>query len=255
MIRINRITTIVLLLVLSPAIFAQGNTSPLYSMFSELELNRVPTGYLLDVAVERADLHKYNGTLTSDNFSDVAVLRNVLATVNSSSVNASGYTYDADSVTDSLADSTAVRLGAAVFSYNYIASDALTNNRIVYSGGRLCDKYIGGARRDLLDSPDKNKERYRYPSGGSLSCIHDGNDKFVADYFYERINNICHCCRKYLAVVFAFGARADGAVNNAGRIRASAHQVRRQSCSVGHVGCNALLPNQSQGHLNTSRGV
>ena len=57
---------------------AQGATGPLASMFSELELNRVQTGYLLDIAVERADLHKYNGILGSDNYSDAAVFRNVL---------------------------------------------------------------------------------------------------------------------------------------------------------------------------------
>ena len=33
-------------------------------MFSEMNLGRVPTGYLLDYAIETAALHNYEGTLT-----------------------------------------------------------------------------------------------------------------------------------------------------------------------------------------------
>lgn len=117
--------------------FAQTPNPFLSPVFSELQLDSVSTGYLLDTALEYADLHKYNGALTSNNYSDLAVFRNILATINSSRVNSRGAAIDANAFVNSLADTSTVNLGIAVFKYNYIASNALSSGLLNYQDGKL----------------------------------------------------------------------------------------------------------------------
>lgn len=66
----------------------------LYSVFEELELDRVPTGYLLDRAMELVDFSSYNGqSLNTDNLADFETLINAFRTMNSASVNNRGQLY------------------------------------------------------------------------------------------------------------------------------------------------------------------
>ena len=92
--------------------------SYLSTMFEDMELNRVPTGYLLDRAFEVADLSLFNGQTLSDvNLADIGTFRNSLLTINSSVVNSNGQSHNVDSLLNVMADSTAVVLGAAIFKY------------------------------------------------------------------------------------------------------------------------------------------
>ena len=59
----------------------------LSSMFQNMELQRVPTGYLLDRAVEAVDIRRFDGTNTNDNYSDPTVFQAFLQTMNSAVVN------------------------------------------------------------------------------------------------------------------------------------------------------------------------
>ena len=124
-----------------------GIGSALESMFENMALSssRVPTGYLLDRAVEFTDISLYNGaSLTADNYSDITIYRNAVFAMNSARVNSAAVAYDADLVTDSLADTSAVNLGIALFNYNYIVSNALTDNLISYQNGKVYDVISGG---------------------------------------------------------------------------------------------------------------
>ena len=142
---------LLIILPLRPAALAQSVQSDigsaLESMFENMDLSssRVPTGYLLDRAVEFTDISLYNGaSLTSDNYSDITIYRNAVFAMNSARVNSAAAAYDADLVTDSLADTSAVNLGIALFNYNYIVSNALTDNLISYLNGKVYDVISGG---------------------------------------------------------------------------------------------------------------
>ena len=117
----------------------------LSTMFEDMELNRVPTGYLLDRAFEVADLSLFNGqTLSDANLADIGIFRNSLLTINSSVVNSNGQSHNVDSLLNVMADSTAVVLGAAIFKYNYIVANALTDNLITYQNNKVHDVYSSG---------------------------------------------------------------------------------------------------------------
>lgn len=127
--------------------------SYLSTMFEDMELNRVPTGYLLDRAFEVADLSLFNGQTLSDvNLADIGTFRNSLLTINSSVVNSNGRSHNVDSLLNVMADSTAVVLGAAVFKYNYIVANALTDNLISYQNNKVYDVYSSGVWRNPYDS-------------------------------------------------------------------------------------------------------
>lgn len=127
--------------------------SYLSAMFEEMELNRVPSGYLLDRAFEVADLSLYDGQSLSDgNLADIGVFRNCLLTINSSIVNSNGHSHNVDSLLNVMADSTSVVLGAAVFKYNYIVANALTDNLISYQNNKVYDVYSAGSWRNPYDS-------------------------------------------------------------------------------------------------------
>lgn len=118
------------------------------SMFQYLELDSVSTGFLLDRAVEAVDISRFNGTLTNDNYVDLMSFRNTLITLNSAVVNSVASEIDGNYITNSLVEPGVVNLGAAAYKYNYIASNALSNNLISYQNDRLYDVYVNGLWRN-----------------------------------------------------------------------------------------------------------
>ena len=141
----NKIKYILCILAIffSCGLFAQGS-SPVLSIIEPLAKDSVSTGYLLDAAVDMVNLHRFNGSLTSDNYTDVGVFRNALFTLNSAKVNTRAASLDADSLTDALADTSVVNLGIALFKYNYIVSNAVTSGLLNYQGGKVYDVYSNG---------------------------------------------------------------------------------------------------------------
>ena len=114
---------------------------------------RVPTGYLLDRAFEVADLRSFSGdSLSVYNYADVGVFRNCLLTINSSRVNTNGAEIDGNAAVNAMQDSTAVLLSAAVFQYNYIVANAVTDNLITLIGGKLYDKRKNGVLQNPFSS-------------------------------------------------------------------------------------------------------
>ena len=120
----------------------------LASMFQPLDLDSVKTGFLLDRAVEAIDIRKFNGTLTNDNYVDLMSFRNTLITLNSAIVNSTATSFDGNAITNSLHEQGVVNLGVAAFKYNYIASNALTNNLISYQNGVVDDVFVNGIWQD-----------------------------------------------------------------------------------------------------------
>ena len=171
---------------ISPTYAQSSPSNPVSSVFEYLETNRVPTGYLLDAAVELADLHKFNGTLSNDNYSDIALFRNALATINSAKVNSTAASLNADNLTDALADTSAIQLGAAVFKYNFIVSNALSSGLINYQNGKVYDVYSNGIWQNPYD------EAYTFVFTPS-QFYHSGQSvhfRFDASHLYGNVNPI-----------------------------------------------------------------
>lgn len=148
-------TTIIFFLVssiTSASLFAQkprddeGVRADLDAMFSGLDMSRVPTGYLRDYAFEHVDFDYYDGTaLTDTNYVDPKALEEILNSVNSAAVD-NAHLIDVDSYMTAFSSHTSgqVYCAAALYKYNYIVADALTNNKISYEDDVVSDKYING---------------------------------------------------------------------------------------------------------------
>ena len=124
--------------------------SALDEMFEDLDKSRVPTGYLLDYAVDLVELSDYDGAeLTDSNYVDRALLADILRSVRSASVNASSSVVIpslATDMSDPLVASNSTDMSVAAFKYNYIVANALTDGLIEYdeASGKASDSWKGG---------------------------------------------------------------------------------------------------------------
>lgn len=136
----------------------------------DLEGDNVPTGYLSDRAVDLVGLHKYDGqSLCDSNYVSPVIFRDLLRTINYSRVKSSVTQYNPDDTFTTLTSSSSgvIKLAAAVFQYNTIASDAITNNKINYNQttGVVSDKYIN----NIWQNPYTQKRVCMF-TVGSHSC-------------------------------------------------------------------------------------
>ena len=124
--------------------------SALDEMFEDLDKSRVPTGYLLDYAVDLVELSDYDGTeLTDSNYVDRALLADILRSVRSASVTASSSVVIpswATDMSDPLVAWSSTDVSVAAFKYNYIVANALTDGLIEYdeASGKASDSWKGG---------------------------------------------------------------------------------------------------------------
>lgn len=116
----------------------------LSSMFQYLDMSKVSTGYLKDRAIETIDFFAFNGLSPNSSDADLEDLYNSLLTANSAKVNNVASEYNVNSVMSAFSDTTAIVLGATLFKYNYIVSNAVTDSLIVFNGGKLYDCYRQG---------------------------------------------------------------------------------------------------------------
>lgn len=146
----NKIAILIIsLLTLSNTLFAQSNQGyetlkiELDTMFSKMELNRVPTHLLLDKAIEYANIRNYNGericdsTLVNKNtFIDIIKTINSCSTTNSPLINEdtllSGFNNNSNGN---------IQIITTLFRYNYIKNNALDENLISYDGKYVHDQY------------------------------------------------------------------------------------------------------------------
>ena len=153
--------------------FAQQTTldsikSQLDAMFAGLDKTKVPTGFLWDAAVNLIEGEYYNGSaLTDSNFVSLPIMGDMLQSINSASVGADTICVQAAlSRIERNSSSQNVMLGILFQPYNYIVTNALTDNLINYSNGVVSDSYVNGI--------------WQNPYGGSvLFGFAPGNDGVV----------------------------------------------------------------------------
>lgn len=109
-------------------------------MFSEIEKNRISTGYLMDYAIDLIDFEDYDGThLTDTNYVDAEIFELILRGLNSASVRSTSY-IDVPSFIQNFSTplvSNTVNIGIALFKYQRIKGNALNDNMIDYSLGKV----------------------------------------------------------------------------------------------------------------------
>ena len=120
------------------------------NMFANLDKSRVPTGYLLDYAVDLIDFTEYDGTeLTDNNYANYYVLEDILRSIRSASVEEGDANIIPSAATKELHPLIAgksVDVSIVAFKYNYIKSNALTDGLIEYnqSNGEVSDAWKDG---------------------------------------------------------------------------------------------------------------
>lgn len=132
-------TVVCMLLLLSESLQAQINlsfdelTAVVRAPYSALDSTKVSTGYLVDKTVDLVKLPLFDGeSLCDSNYVDIALFRDLFRTMNHAKSNDSACLYDADSIYSVLTSSPNVKLCAALFQYNRIRADAITNDLIIY---------------------------------------------------------------------------------------------------------------------------
>lgn len=129
------------------------NIAPEYSvvredldnMFENIDKTKIPTGFLLDYAVDLVEFPDYDGTeLSESNFVDISTYRDILLSIYSSAVNEKPFG-NVDMMLKAFQfHNSNIEISMAAFSYNYIKENALTDNLIQYneSNEQVFDVYI-----------------------------------------------------------------------------------------------------------------
>lgn len=116
-------------------------------MFMNLDKSKVPTGLLLDYAIDIVDFDKYDGReLTDSNYVSLSILENILRSVNSASVTSTLPVANIETLTDNPLVSSNVNIFLALFKYNYIKANVIEDGLLTYdeSTEQVSDRYIDG---------------------------------------------------------------------------------------------------------------
>ena len=122
--------------------------SEIDTLFSKLDKGRIPTGLLLDNAIEYVDIRKYNGrAMTKGTIVSNAIFADILKTINSCSVS-SPRIRNIDQYVSNVSNATSpngsIGIVATLFKYNYIQENAVENNLISFDGRYVQDVYVDG---------------------------------------------------------------------------------------------------------------
>ena len=124
--------------------------SSLDKMFQHLDKAKVPTGLLLDYAMDLVDFDKYSGKYLSDsNYVSISDFQDMLRSIRSASVAKSPPLKDVSSITANFEKNvitSKITIGIALYKYNYILANALSDNLIKYDASleEVSDNYIDG---------------------------------------------------------------------------------------------------------------
>lgn len=116
-------------------------------MFMNLDKSKVPTGLLLDYAIDIVDFEKYDGReLTDSNYVSPSILENILRSVNSASVTSTIPVANIETLMDKPLISSNVDMFLALFRYNYIKANVIEDGLLTYdeSTEQVSDRYIDG---------------------------------------------------------------------------------------------------------------
>lgn len=156
-------------------------------MFEELNKSKVPTGYLLDYAMDLVEFERYNGMeLTDSNFVTPPIFEEILLSIKSASVGPSPYNDVSRIMTDFTTSTISNNINIAYvgYKYNFIKENALENNLISYSVGKVSDVYLNGIWQNPYD------EAYIFGFTPSISVCKVGtvNFKFSETYAFYNIS-------------------------------------------------------------------
>ncbi len=118
------------------------------NVFAPLEKNRVPTGLLLDYAMEFADLKSYNGLLRDSNKVNAGVLNDIYTTVAMSAIhtNAGGFYSPAyqDSFWQTQRQPGIIILSGLYYNYSRFKDNAASGGFVTVSNEQFFDRYVSG---------------------------------------------------------------------------------------------------------------
>ncbi len=147
----TKVPTMFISLMLSLVMFATGysqNTSQvrqyLDRLFEHTQLDKVPTGFLLDYAIDLVDFNNFSGeALTDSNYVSATTFETILASIKSADVthnHLSDLKVTLQRFREKPSDSN-LTLGIACYLYNYLPSDALSGGKIEYLDEQVYDTY------------------------------------------------------------------------------------------------------------------
>lgn len=135
----------------------QDNT--LEAAFSELEKDRIPTGFLLDAAIEFANFQKYDGSIPDSSYTSSKLVAGVYNTLLMSRLHASAYTPKSPSefVSDwkNAQAVDVIPIGGLFYQYSQFSAEAVNNAQtfgdpgiVSIYNGKFRDKYRNGIWRN-----------------------------------------------------------------------------------------------------------
>lgn len=126
--------------------------SELDEMFENLDKSKIPTGLLLDYAMNIVDFDLFDGSeLNEDNTVTLLTFENMLHSINSAAVNTAPCS-DVPLMISSLKESDdGINVGFLAYKYNYIKAEALDDGLMNYSSGQVSDRYVNGIWQNPYD--------------------------------------------------------------------------------------------------------
>ena len=124
-------------------------------MFFFLDKPRVPTGLLKDFAFELIDFESYNGqTLSEDNCMNSTNFEFLLRTIRSSAVLTPPFKPVTEILNDMAEDctQTTIPVGYALFRYNYIKENAVSDSLLLIINNMVIDYYCNGEWQNPYDT-------------------------------------------------------------------------------------------------------
>lgn len=163
--------------------------SELNAMFANLDKDRIPTGLLLDYAIDTIDLSDYDGSnLTDSTYVDRVILGDILNTLNSASVD--GDIFDTAMLIDSFESqpSDYISIATVLYQYNYIKEDAIDNNLISYDDntGQVSDVFQGTEWQNPYDS----SYVFAFAPNQDIYYSMDVTYEIANDFFFNNVSNI-----------------------------------------------------------------
>lgn len=144
----------------------------LNDIFMNLDKTKVPTGLLLDFAVDLVDFSDYNGLeLTENNLVDIPTYQSILHSIHSAGVINKPFGRVENIMGMFQSYTSEVLISLSAFKYNYIKANALEDNLLAYneSTGRVSDVYIDNIWQNpyaeskiFVSSPNCRSKRFLF---------------------------------------------------------------------------------------------
>ena len=117
-------------------------------VFGQLDKRRIPTGLLLDYAMEFASLANYNGVLADTNKVNKGLLTDIYNTLLTSGIHSSGGSFYHPDYLDSLwqvqRQPGIITLCGLYYNYSRFKDNALSSNLITVNSDRFFERFVNG---------------------------------------------------------------------------------------------------------------